>query len=66
MDKPTKWLYKLKFHSISTKSQNTMQGEITEKYARLLEKGITSRPEYWLWSHRRWKRSHLKDDNVIL
>lgn len=66
IEQPDNVLYKLKFHLISTQSQNTMQGEITENYARLLENEITSRPEYWLWSHRRWKRSHLKDDNVIL
>ena len=29
--------------------------EITEKCARLLEKQIIAQPEYWLWSHRRWK-----------
>ncbi len=32
---------------------------ITEKYTRLLEAEIEAMPEYWLWSHRRWKRAHL-------
>jgi KDO2-lipid IV(A) lauroyltransferase len=35
--------------------QKTEQGEITEIVTRLLEKDIISMPEYWLWSHRRWK-----------
>ncbi|HET6990868.1 MAG TPA: lipid A biosynthesis acyltransferase, partial [Bacteroidia bacterium] len=33
----------------------TAYGEITEKVTRLLEKDIIAQPEYWLWSHKRWK-----------
>jgi len=29
--------------------------EITESHVRKLEEIITSKPEYWIWSHRRWK-----------
>lgn len=33
-----------------------MEGDnITEKYATMLEKDILQWPEYWLWSHKRWK-----------
>ena len=28
----------------------------TEAFARHLEQSILNHPEYWLWSHRRWKR----------
>lgn len=31
--------------------------ELTERYVRLLENTIRRQPEYWLWSHNRWKRS---------
>ncbi len=31
--------------------------EITESYFRALEKNIQRQPEYWLWSHNRWKRT---------
>ncbi len=31
--------------------------EITEKHVRILEKLIREAPEFWLWSHRRWKHS---------
>ena len=42
--------------------------EITEAHVRILEKQITDKPEFWLWSHRRWKHSIEKyrkehDDN---
>ncbi|MCI1779716.1 MAG: acetyltransferase [Bacteroidales bacterium] len=30
---------------------------ITEKYMRMLEKTIREAPQYWLWSHNRWKRT---------
>jgi len=31
-------------------------GEITKLYMNRVEKLITSKPEHWLWTHRRWKR----------
>ena len=31
-------------------------GEITEWQTQLLEKTIKNQPEFWLWSHKRWKR----------
>jgi KDO2-lipid IV(A) lauroyltransferase len=34
----------------------TANGEITEAHTRLLEKQIMAQPEYWLWTHKRWKR----------
>ncbi|MCQ2197541.1 MAG: lysophospholipid acyltransferase family protein [Bacteroidaceae bacterium] len=37
--------------------------EITEMYFRLFEKTIQRNPEYWLWTHNRWKRT-LKDFRV--
>ena len=32
---------------------------ITEWQVRLLEQQIIQQPEYWLWSHKRWKYQHL-------
>ena len=34
----------------------TKPGEITEAYARILEREIIANPTPWLWTHRRWKR----------
>lgn len=36
---------------------HTAPGEITERYMQKLEKIIVQKPENWLWSHRRWKRT---------
>ncbi|MFN3940466.1 MAG: lysophospholipid acyltransferase family protein, partial [Chitinophagales bacterium] len=30
-------------------------GSITEKHTRLLERDIIRAPQYWIWTHRRWK-----------
>lgn len=43
---------------ISTEPKETAEHEITEKYARLLEKAIQEQPPYWLWSHKRWKHKY--------
>lgn len=33
---------------------------LTEQYYRLLEQSIQRAPEFWLWSHNRWKRTRLQ------
>ena len=38
---------------------NVKDFEITEAHVRILEKIIIEQPQYWLWTHRRWKLSHL-------
>lgn len=39
------------------------KGEITKIYMETLEKIILQKPENWLWSHKRWKRTRVKSDN---
>jgi Kdo2-lipid IVA lauroyltransferase/acyltransferase len=36
-------------------TQGLPEHEITEKHVRRLEEIIRDKPEYWIWSHRRWK-----------
>ena len=40
---------------IAAEPQKTAEGEITEAYARMLEKNIQAQPELWLWTHNRFK-----------
>jgi hypothetical protein len=47
--------YSASFSPISLQPKDTEKGEITEKYARMLEKDILENPAYWLWTHKRWK-----------
>lgn len=45
------------FHAqlICEDASKTQPGEITESHLRMLENDINKAPEYWLWTHRRWK-----------
>jgi KDO2-lipid IV(A) lauroyltransferase len=52
--------YELTIEELSEESRLNLPGVITEKYMRRLEQQIIQKPENWLWSHRRWKRAHLK------
>jgi KDO2-lipid IV(A) lauroyltransferase len=38
-----------------TEPRETSPGEITKMYMKALEDQILCEPQYWLWSHRRWK-----------
>lgn len=53
--------YSFEFFEITNAPNETKPGEITEKATRLLEKDIREHPQYWLWTHRRWK--HKKPTN---
>ncbi len=51
--------YQSSFTLITDKPAEKPEGWITEQHTRLLEAEINHQPEYWLWSHRRWK--HKRD-----
>jgi KDO2-lipid IV(A) lauroyltransferase len=48
--------YELSFELVSENPAAAPAGWITERHTRLLEAQILQAPEYWLWTHRRWKR----------
>ncbi|MEA1785197.1 lysophospholipid acyltransferase family protein [Arenibacter sp. GZD96] len=47
--------YELQFQLIDEKPSLVKNKELVYKYASTLENAISSSPELWLWSHRRWK-----------
>jgi Kdo2-lipid IVA lauroyltransferase/acyltransferase len=51
--------YDLYIEIIAVTPAELPTGCITETYTRLLERQIMDKPEYWLWSHKRWKRAKL-------
>ena len=53
--KTKRGFYEVHLELITEKPQETAGGEIIEKYVQLLEKTIKKTPQFWLWSHRRWK-----------
>jgi KDO2-lipid IV(A) lauroyltransferase len=55
--------YRIEYKLISDHPSNTEPFQITEACSRLNEEIILSKPEYWLWTHRRWK--HRKENKVL-
>lgn len=47
--------YSFEFIEVIENPRDKKHGEITEHITRLLEKDINAQPEFWLWSHKRWK-----------
>lgn len=55
--------YELDYSLITEHPREEEPDRITSVYASLLEELIRSEPEYWLWSHRRWKHKRpMKHD----
>lgn len=52
--------YEMHLKTITEHPQKESENYIVEQFARLLECDILAQPEYWLWSHRRWKRAGIK------
>lgn len=48
--------YCLDISLLSDNPKSTADGEITEIHTRILEQQILNQPEFWLWTHKRWKR----------
>jgi len=47
--------YELEIDLITETPRKEEYGAITEKYVSILENNILKNPEFWLWSHKRWK-----------
>jgi KDO2-lipid IV(A) lauroyltransferase len=50
-------VYEVEFSLVTETPQKTNDEYITDKYASILEEIIKKKPEFWLWSHKRWKHS---------
>lgn len=48
--------------TLLTEEPKTLEwGDLTEQHVYLLEQRIQQEPQYWLWSHKRWKRTIPED-----
>lgn len=60
--------YEVTFSPLCEKPVEVPQYSIVENYVRRLEQEIQAAPQYWLWSHRRWKLTRegriLKDGTL--
>lgn len=48
------YAYEIEIESLEVGAANT---DIIDQYAALLSTNILNAPQYWLWSHKRWKRN---------
>jgi KDO2-lipid IV(A) lauroyltransferase len=48
--------YTINFELLEGDPASVEHGAITKKYTKRLEQQILEKPEYWLWTHKRWKR----------
>src|SRR5579872_768331 len=55
MRRKARGIYEMEFEPLWTTAQPLPAGELTERYARLVEKQIHESPPDWPWSHKRWK-----------
>ena len=49
--------YEVKFSTLCDKPNEVPQYSIVADYIQRLNRTIDAAPQYWLWSHRRWKRT---------
>lgn len=57
MEKIKRGHYKATVRLITDKPQEEPEFYITESYIRAMEKTIMRAPAYWLWTHKRWKKT---------
>jgi Kdo2-lipid IVA lauroyltransferase/acyltransferase len=56
--------YEMFAELMEAQPEATTEGSITEQFTRRLEADIKERPEFWLWTHRRWKQKRLPEQQV--
>lgn len=57
--------YEVYFSLLTDNPASQPEGEVTRLFAKKLEEVIQREPSYWLWSHRRWKRTRLDLENSL-
>ena len=55
MKKVKRGYYEVFIEELCTNPEKTTEGEITSIYLQKAEEKIKENPEFWLWTHRRWK-----------
>jgi len=60
MRKIKRGYYEIEFIPLFENPKDTSEFEISEAHTQLLEKIIQKEPEYWLWTHKRWKHKRTK------
>ena len=62
MERPQRGKYIATFRLITRTPNDLEEHAITRRFFQMLEQTIRRDPQYYLWSHNRWKRSHEEFD----
>ena len=66
MTRPKRGYYTCTYHLITREPAKLPEHEITRRFFQLLEQTIEKRPEFYLWSHNRWKRTREEFDKEYI
>jgi len=64
INKIKRGFYTLEYELVTDKPEQLPDGAITEIHSEILERCIQSNPQYWLWTHKRWK--HKRPEGINL
>lgn len=62
---PKRGYYEIEFVSLGEPPYEKDSTEILDRYIAEIEKQIQEIPDYWLWSHKRWKRKRDGDKKAV-
>jgi KDO2-lipid IV(A) lauroyltransferase len=65
VEKPKRGYYNCRWEDVTDSPRSFPDGELTAIVTKILEKEIVEKPEFWLWSHRRWKRKKDEAEKYI-
>ena len=55
ISKAKRGYYEVEYSLVTDNPNEEPHGKITEDFTKRLEQDIINQPQYWLWSHKRWK-----------
>lgn len=62
ISRPRRGYYTMKYELITDSPKSLPEGEITRRFFNMLEQSIREAPQYYLWSHNRWRRTKEEFD----
>lgn len=62
MTRPRRGHYTVEFVPITDTPRELPEGEITRRFFVMLEQSVREAPQYYLWTHNRWKRTKAEFD----
>ena len=65
MSRPRRGYYTCTYRLMTREPQALPEYELTRRFFQLLEEQIRRQPEFYLWSHNRWKRTHEEYERMI-